>query len=98
MEKTIGDLEVVIIECKLNQLRKMLLSRDGLLFTLSACTRGRGTVLSQNIVKLAMQGGTLVNAGRDQECLGWHQVFLDEKLVAMFTIKVRSALNFALKR
>ncbi|KAG4054914.1 hypothetical protein PC123_g9991 [Phytophthora cactorum] len=95
-----------IIESKFEQLRQFLLSKDGLLITVSACPRGRGNVycegtkevyappsVCQDIVKLNMQVGKTKSATGRQELLGQHLVAPGENYVAMFTVKVRSAVK-----
>lgn len=96
------DHERSIIEGKFDQPRQVLLSQDGLLFTLSAYPRRRGTIYCdgsremytqscavQNIVKLNMPKCGI----RRQELLGWHLLSSNENSVAMFTVKVRSAIK-----
>ncbi|ETL47242.1 hypothetical protein L916_02992 [Phytophthora nicotianae] len=91
-----------IIGGKFDQLREVLLSKDGLLFRMSACPNGRGTVYCegskevyaqscafQDIVKLDMQEGK----PRRQELLGRHLLNPGENHVAMFTVKVRSVIQ-----
>ncbi|KAL4101768.1 hypothetical protein PRIC1_005516 [Phytophthora ramorum] len=97
--------EKKIREDKFDELRKSLLSKDGLLLSVSAHTRSRGTVHCEgtrevhapptafhDIVKLNMQGRLESTAGR-LEMLGRLLLRPKENLVAMFTVRVRSALQ-----
>ncbi|KAE9250593.1 hypothetical protein PF002_g4708 [Phytophthora fragariae] len=100
--------EKVIMQNKLDELRKTLLSTDGLLLTVNAHTRGRGVVHCDgsrevhaastaflDIVKLDANDreGNLEHAARRQEALGRLMLRPDERHVAMFTVKVRSAVQ-----
>ncbi|CEG45844.1 hypothetical protein F443_03135 [Plasmopara halstedii] len=101
--KSQNDREKRIMECRLDQLIDKLRSKDGLSISVSASNTGKAIVckavkevisppsVCQDIVKLASQGDGLVNI-EGQEHLGQHRVSPDDKLVATFTVKVRSAI------
>ncbi|KAG7381180.1 Vacuolar protein sorting-associated protein 13A [Phytophthora pseudosyringae] len=95
-----------IMETQFHLLRKHLLSMDGLLLSVSTHTRARGIVYCDvsrevhapptaflDIVKLDMQKGKPKSAIDRQETLGRLQLPPNENHVAMFTVKVRSAVQ-----
>ncbi|CAI5706320.1 unnamed protein product [Peronospora farinosa] len=100
------DDQKVVIANKFNELRKALLSRDGLLLSVSAHTRGKRTVLCEgtrevhapptayhDIVKLNTQERKLKRADERQEYLGRLLLEPDTNHVAIFTVKVRSVVH-----
>lgn len=98
------DSEKKILEEKLEQLCKILISKEGLKTTVSAYTRSQGIVFCKgfkqahapptafkDIVKLDTTNNN--KAGKHEEFLGRLLLSSNESHVAMFTVKVRSVVQ-----